>query len=711
MAIPEYQIQQQSITPEEILDVVPELGKANQKAQASEEAYLNELERNNQRSLDNFQRNWEGLAGISSTFADLLAKKEEKFRKDRANVLAYKFATEGIAPELEAEWRGDREELYEDSLKVEEFAGKVEEAGDPITADQFRGMAKWEQFIIKEEWARSLARSYPEYRLNALKTTTITVVRNGQEIEIGGGLTDPQGKPLVPETIAEREALEAKIKFEFARKFSDENLGEALIATVVKPELDAYDNFRRRKQIGEREEDREAWLNQRDEDLITKGFITANQSDGYNNAHRFSEQFSVNRQTTVQAGRLAFKKTLMSLVESNDIDPVKVGPMITYKEEANDGSMKSMTSWKEWEDLPELLAEASVKAKQAELGDVNNEINLDEMKIRANLGKLTNDQKAITRKFYKDKYKEYGYDVLPNRLQSALAGHEEDRFAKERLETTLRRQGDILWDYQLANVSNDIYNTYSGKVRGTSALTPGTADAKLASEYIKAAANKTASLQVGENIPATAPWLNAHLALTNEFNKVYRSKLYDEEGNQIASTDFAFNEAKEHIDKLAENEDKRDWLLSGDFDEDSDNASHMNEVRGAEIGASGKWKYTILPTTANDQKNLKIWGKDPEPKASNLPDYYLNVGQRLHISPYDLAQSQLSLITNGEVKIKDREKHDIENDDKRVRLIFGFPTRSRQTRAVIDYGLEVSGQEQNAKTSIYNKQAITTPGV
>ena len=704
--IPNYQIQQQSLTPEELVDVVPELEKSNQKIQQSEEAYLRQLEDNNERSLKNYKKNWEGLADISSTFADILKKKEEKFRKDRANVLAYKFATEGIAPELEAEWRGDREELYEDSLKVEEFAVKLEKAGDPITADEFRGMAGWEQFIIKEEWARSLARSYPEYRLNALKTTTLRVVRNGQEIEIGGGLTDPQGVPLVPETNAEREAIEAKMKFEFSRKFSDENLGEALIATVVKPELDAYDNLRRKKQILAREKDREAYLKQRDEDLIKNGFITANQSDGYNNAHRFAKQYSKRNETSLAAGRTAFKDNLISLVKAGDIDPVEVGPMLLYEEEANDGSMKSMTSWKEWEDLPELLAEASVAYKEAETEDRDNQIALDVQNIRSR-DDWTNDEKAILTQLYKDKYD----GRVPSELQGALAGHEEDYLADERLADASRRQGGILYDYQLANVSNKMYDKYSSKIRGTSALTPGTADAQEASKWITAATNTATGLTIGEDKPATVPWLNANSKLTALFNKTYQDTLYDTEGNQIATPRQAFETAKLELEKEIKDPEKRAALLTGDYDPASDNEAWQNIVSGRKVGAGGNWKTQLLPATDEDRKTLMIWSKGTDPKTGNLPEYYIEVAKGLQISPYDLAQRQLSILTEGESKVKDRKADEIENNHKRVRLIYGYPTRSRQTRAVIDYGLEVSGQEQNAKTSIYNKQAITTPGV
>ena len=698
--IPTYQVEGGTFDPEDIVDLVPEQAASNNAIQASEDRRLRQLLQNEEDKYRRDQRTLEGLGNLSQTMLGIAQERKEKHRADREAVIAYEMATVGVAPELEEVFRGDRELLFEDSLQAEEFANKLDEAGDSITANKFREMPQWEKYIVAEEWTRREAKDYHQYRLEALETTTVKVEREGQEVTIGGQSENQ------PENEAEEEALEEKIKFNFTRRFG--GLNEVLVATVVKPELDAYDALRRKEQIIKREEARQQYLEERDKDSIKNGFITANQSDGYNNAHRFAEQYATRNKTSLGAGRTAFKDTLISLVKAGDIDPVDVGPMLLYEEESR-GGKRSMTSWKEWEDLPDLLAEASVAYKQAEIEDRDNQIALDEQKIRSR-DDWTNDEKAILRQLYKQK-EEYDGRV-PSELESALAGHEEDYLAEERLETALRRQGNILYDYQLANVSNDVYRKYSNQVRGTSALTPGTADAQDATAYIKAATDKTANLQVGDTVPATAPWLNANTKLTTEFNKKYREILYDTDGNQIATREQAFQAAKSHIDQLASNEDTRDWLMSGDYDPTSDNERWQNIVSGVKVGAGGNWKFTVLPATIEDQRLLKIWAKDPEPKTGNLPEYYLEVAKQLQVlNPYDLAQTQVALISDGELKVKDRKIHEIENKPNRVRLIYGYPTRSRQTRAVIDYGLEVSGQEQNAKTSIYNKQAITTPGV
>ena len=68
--IPNYNITGQSVTPQEIVDVVPEQEASDRAIQASEERYLQQLEKNNADKVRNTERMYEGLAELSSTFAD-----------------------------------------------------------------------------------------------------------------------------------------------------------------------------------------------------------------------------------------------------------------------------------------------------------------------------------------------------------------------------------------------------------------------------------------------------------------------------------------------------------------------------------------------------------------------------------------------------------------------------------------------------------------
>jgi len=707
MILPNYQIQQQSLTPEEIVDVVPELEKSNRDIQRSEEAYLRELELNNERSLRNYEKNWEGLGTLSKTIQDLVQQKQDKFRQDRAAVLAYQMATEGVSPELEEVFRGDRELLFEDSLQAEEFANKLEEAGDGITANKFRDLSKWEQYIVGEEWARKEAKDYHQYRLEALDTTTVKVVRDGQEVEIGGQAKDPQGNPSLPENEAEQEALEEKIKFNFTRRFG--GLNEVLVATVVKPELDAYDALRRKEQIAEREEARQVKLKQRDKDSIKNGFITANPVDGYNNAHNFSKQYSTRNKTRLGAGRTAFKNNLISLVKSGDIDPVDVGPMLLYEEEANDGSMKSMTSWKEWEDLPELLAEASVAYKQSKLDDRKNEIALDEQKIRSR-DDWTNDEKAILRQLYKQK-EEYDGRV-PSELESALAGHEEDYLAEERLNLTLIRQNDKLYDYQLANVSPNTYKTYKQYLTGQNALIQGTQEAKDAAQFIRGYTDIGAATTTTLTDTASPSWIYLNQNLTSLFNREYQAALYNEEGVKINSNAGAFKIAIDAVKAAATDEETAIRYQKSLFDD----VSNEEYLRGIGVALSqaggGKWKTNKIYASIDDQNELINWAKNPKSTETGIPEHYKGVAERLEgVAPYDLAQRQAAIISEGEVEVKDREVDEIENKPNRVRLLYHYPTKSRLIRSLIDYGYELNSEEPNVKTDVHNKNVLLTPGV
>ena len=274
--IPNYQITGQSVTPQEIVDVVPEQEASDRAIQASEERYLQQLEKNNADSVRNTEKMWSQLADLSSTFGEIIKKKQEKYRSDREAQIKLDILTRGVSPELEAQFRGERDQLFEDDLATQEFASKYEaETGDSITAQEFRNMAGWEKYMVAEQYALEKAKGYDQYVYDAYETMTIDLVRDGQEVK-GLKYADLQNP-------AEFAALDEKIKFEYARQFA--GLNEALVATVVKPEIDKFDDARRKKQAVEREANYQAQVKASDSKMIAVGFSTANPADGHQLAH------------------------------------------------------------------------------------------------------------------------------------------------------------------------------------------------------------------------------------------------------------------------------------------------------------------------------------------------------------------------------------------------------------------------------------------
>ena len=162
--IPNYNITGQSVTPQEILDIVPEQEKQDAQIQASEERYLQGLEQNSADRIRNTEKMYEGLATLSSTVADVLKKKQEKHRSDREAQIKLDILTKGVSPDLEAHFKGDRDKLFEDDLATQEFASKYEEdTGDSITAQEFRKMAGWEKYMVAEQYALEKAKGYDQY--------------------------------------------------------------------------------------------------------------------------------------------------------------------------------------------------------------------------------------------------------------------------------------------------------------------------------------------------------------------------------------------------------------------------------------------------------------------------------------------------------------------------------------------------------------------
>ena len=339
--IPQYNITCQSVNPEEIVDIIPEQEKSDRQIQQNEERYFQQLQQVGEDKLRNDAKMFQGLADLSSTFGDILQKKQEKHRQDREAEISLDILTNGISPELEAQFRGDKEMLFEDDLAIQEFASKIEaEDYDAITAQEFRKMSGWERYMVAEQYAMQKAKDYDQYVYNAYETTKIDVIRDGNPVSVGH---------MDNLSLQEQAALDTKIKFEYAKQFA--GLNPAMVATIVKPEIDKFDDARRKKQAVEREANYQTEVAASDSRMIQSGFVTANPEDGHQLAHDWSARYAARNRTTIGAGRRAFAENLVSLVEQDIITYPQAMSIVNHEITARDGSTKTMGSWKEWSGL------------------------------------------------------------------------------------------------------------------------------------------------------------------------------------------------------------------------------------------------------------------------------------------------------------------------------------------------------------------------
>ena len=467
--IPNYQITGQSVTPQEIVDIIPEQEKQDAQIQASEERYLQQLEKNSADRVRNTEKTWSQIANLSSTFGNILKKKQEKYRSDREAQISLDILTKGVSPELEAQFRGERDQLFEDDLATQEFASKYEEeTGDAITASEFRKMAGWEKYMVAEQYALEKAKGYDQYVYDAYETTKIDVVRDGQEVSVG------HLDNLSP---SEQAGLDEKIKFEYARQFA--GLNEALVATVVKPEIDKFDAARRKKQAIEREANYQATVKASDSRMISVGFSTANPEDGHQLAHDWAARYAARNRTTIGAGRTAFKENLIDLVKQDVITYGEAMSVVTHEITARDGSTKTMGSWKEWSGLTGELASANSAGVQAREDKRQADVLADVELIKGN-PEATNDQKAIMMDAYRQKYDGY----VPNEIADALRGHMEDWQAEDMIEKSMRYQGGV-YDFEAKDLSTAMFNKHKDKILSSGAMVAGSAEQKLAAQYLR----------------------------------------------------------------------------------------------------------------------------------------------------------------------------------------------------------------------------------
>ena len=237
MQIPNFDVSGANFDPERIVDIVPEQEREDTEIQRSEQNYLRALEKNEYDRAANVEKTWGSIATLSTTLGKYIEDKQKKYREDREAQIKLDILTRGVSPEVEKAFRGERYALFEDDLATQEFASKLEaETGDHITAQEFRKMAGWERYMVAEQYALQKAKDYDQYVYDAYETTKIDVIRDGQQVSVG------HLDNLSPQ---EQAALDTKIKFEYAKQFAGMN--DALVATIVKPEMDKFDANRRKR--------------------------------------------------------------------------------------------------------------------------------------------------------------------------------------------------------------------------------------------------------------------------------------------------------------------------------------------------------------------------------------------------------------------------------------------------------------------------------
>jgi hypothetical protein len=540
-------------------------------------------------------------------------------------------------------------------------------------------MAGWEQYMVVKQYALQKAKDYDQFVYDSYENMTIDLVRDGQEV-LGLKYDDLENP-------AEYAALDTKIKFEYAKQFA--GLNDALVATVVKPEIDKFDAKRRKEQAVKREKAYQIQVQESDSKMIELGFATANPEDGHQLAHDWAARYAARNRVSIQAGRIAFKENLIDLVSENKISYPEAMSVVNHEITARDESTKTMGSWKEWDGLQGELADAARQGVQAREEQKEAQIIADVEAIKS-YGDLDNNQKTLLMAYYKAEYDGY----VPTEISGALAGHMDDDMAEQMIQESIRYQGGV-YDFDMANVSTKIFNKYKDKIIQSTALTPGSDDEAKGKEWVKSWTNEASEDRFGETDIKSPKWLALRDNLQAIFDSTYAST-YMRNGQVVSTPEQAMAAAMQAVEKAASNPQQVINMSNTDYASGDETYSRMLQVSMTQ-SAGGKWRTNKITTNAEIEKGLVNWHNSPLKQLKDVPSYYRDLALIMGVNPINFANAQVRFLVEDEVKDDDKD----ELDEKIKNLIYKFPTRGRITRARYEkeYG------EQNVKTSIYNKKA------
>ena len=233
------------------VDLVPSQERLDNQIRASEENYLQGVIENDNERLDLLEARNEQLTAFSKSAGAAAKKIRDDKRAEFIKDINYRVLTEGVSPELQATFRGERETLFINGTNIN-FATNdfIKETGDTITAREFQKMNKWEQYQLVEAFVKKESKGYADYYYRAYNEVTL-----------------PDGRGFKDNLSAAEEAyLDTKIKREFGYKFAGVN--EALIAEYAKPEIDTFDETRRKQRVALKEKMWWAERGEKDRDLL-----------------------------------------------------------------------------------------------------------------------------------------------------------------------------------------------------------------------------------------------------------------------------------------------------------------------------------------------------------------------------------------------------------------------------------------------------------
>ena len=613
------------------VDVLPEQEAVNAKIERSENEYFDALRQNDRNRVADSVAFWKE-AGKFSDSAKGLA---DKLYKDQKEADMAKGAIAAMNSDLDYE--GLQQLLFEEEdMKAQDvqLAGvgkQVEnETGSYILGKEIRNMSGWERYSFVKNIMLREGKDYKKYKLTAKQTAIVTVDNgNGDETVSYSGAEGTRK----PQNSAEADALDAKIRGDFASRFK--GINPTLIQATIKTEVDAVDNADKNARDQEFEtaaKDRDE-LNQR-LDLVDN--IRANPAEGRATVEHQVQILAVKYDGDVSLARMELGDMLVDAVDKGELSLTEaiatVQHAIPYRGSKKD---EDMEIFKEWRNLRSRLMKANTDFR-----DRQKNVDKDAMLARIDEFKKVENPTVETRaEFIRGLRRDFKDMAIPEEGYNIVYGYKNDDAMEQTLKRVRFNNDGVIPERYMEGASPDIYEMFKDdivpndqeRIRSVSELGTGT------QKFLRNRIANATDLELGDGKATTLEYDTMLEVAQAEFIADYNAAL-------IAGEDPR-NALKLAKDNLVRNVDSDEWRRKAAkynyTDSDLDRQKAMNKAQKQIKPASGNWRTMTLEVPDAEKEELQVWaesgGKGP------VPSYYNAIAFNNGIYAKELASAQAQL--------------------------------------------------------------------
>ena len=613
------------------VDVLPEQEAVNAKIERSENEYFDSLRQNDRNRVNDSIAFWKQAGKLSQSakgVADKLYEdqKEADMAKGAIAAMNSPLDHEGLQILLNEE-----EDMRSQDVQLAGIGKQIEgETGSFILGQEVRNMSGWEKYSFVKNIMLREGKDYKKYKLTAKNTTFITVDNGeGDETVSYGGV---EGSRL-PQNSAEADAIDAKIRADFASRFK--GINPTLIQATIKEQVDKVDNADKSK----RDQEFEEAAKERDElnqrlDLVDN--IRANPGEGRATVDHQVKILAVKYDGDESLARVELANILVKAVEEGDISLYEamatVQHAIPYRGSKKD---EDMTIFKEWRNLESRLMTANSTVRK-----IKEDNDKDAMLARIDEFKKVENPTIQTRaEFVRGLRQDFPDMAIPEEGYNIVYGYKNDEMMEQTLKRVRQANDGVIPESYMQGASPDIYELFkndivpSNQERISNVSQLGTQ----VQTYLRNRVANGVSLELGDGKATTLEYDTLLENAQKDFVFNYNQELKTT-GDPVAALKIAKDQLVRDMDddKYRRKNSKREYTES-DFDRAKALAKAQEQIKPS----TGNWRLITLDVPDAEKEELQIWaesgGKGP------VPSYYNAIAFNNGIYAKELASAQAQL--------------------------------------------------------------------